>query len=127
MTMVKRPTLEQLQQIVGKLHMSMSAREVGEYLDVLEGTMQAYDRIAQLPDYLPEVRYPRTPGTRPSVAENPLGAWAVKSEIKGAPYGPLAEVWLPPERQKYSQCALPTMVPPASRMRVATVASMSGT
>ena len=90
MTMVKRPTLEQLKHIVGKLHMSMSDREIGEYLDVLEGTMQAYDRVDQLPDYLPEVRYPRTPGTRPSAAENPLGAWYVKSEVKGAPYGPLA-------------------------------------
>jgi amidase len=43
-----------------------------------------------MPDYLPEVRYPRTPGTRPSASENPLGAWYVKSEVKGAPYGPLA-------------------------------------
>jgi amidase len=90
MTMVKRPTIEQLQKIVASLHMSMSEREVGEYLDVLEGTMQAYDRVEQLPDYLPEVRYPRTPGTRPSPSENPLGAWYVKSEVKGAPYGPLA-------------------------------------
>jgi amidase len=90
MTMVKRPTIEQLQKIVTSLHMSMSEREVGEYLDVLEGTMQAYDRIAQLPDYLPEVRYPRTPGTRPSPSGNPLGAWYIKSEVKGAPYGPLA-------------------------------------
>ncbi|MEP6740460.1 MAG: amidase family protein, partial [Caldimonas sp.] len=90
MSMVKRPTIAQLQEIVSALHMSMSEREVGEYLEVLEGTMQAYDRIAQLPDYLPEVRYPRTPGTRPSPSENPLGAWSVKSEIKGAPYGPLS-------------------------------------
>jgi amidase len=90
MTMVKRPTLEQLQVLVEKLHMSMSTREIGEYLDVLEGTLQAYDRVAALPDYLPEVRYPRTPGTRPSASDNPLGAWAVKSEVKGAPYGPLA-------------------------------------
>jgi amidase len=90
MTMVKRPTLEQMRKIVASLHMSMSDHEIGEYLDVLEGTMQAYDRVDALPDYLPEVRYPRTPGTRPSAAENPLGAWYVKSEIKGAPYGPLA-------------------------------------
>ena len=90
MTMVKRPTLEQLQEIVKSLHMNMSQREVGEYLEVLEGTMRAYDRVDQLPDYLPEVRYPRTPGTRPSAAENPLGAWYVKSEVKGAPYGPLS-------------------------------------
>jgi amidase len=90
MTMVKRPTHEQMKEIVASLHMSMSDREIGEYLEVLEGTMQAYDRVDQLPDYLPEVRYPRTPGTRPSAAENPLGAWYVKSEVKGAPYGPLA-------------------------------------
>ena len=36
-------------------------------------------------------------------------------------------VWLPPEKHRSSQAALPTMVPPASRMRVAMVASMSGT
>jgi amidase len=87
---IKRPTLEQLSEIVASLHMSMSDHEVGDYLEVLEGTMQAYDRVDALPDYLPEVRYPRTPGTRPSAAENPLGAWYVKSEVKGAPYGPLA-------------------------------------
>ena len=90
MSMVKRPTLEQMKRIVGELHMSMSDHEVGEYLEVLEATMQAYDRVDQLPDYLPEVRYPRTPGTRPSAAENPLGAWYVKTDVKGAPYGPLA-------------------------------------
>src|SRR2546426_1518116 len=31
--------------------------------------------------------------------------------------GPAALVWLPPEKQKYSPCTLPTMVPPASSMR----------
>jgi hypothetical protein len=41
--------------------------------------------------------------------------------------GPAALVWLPPEKQKYSQCTLPAMVPPASRMRVTMVASTSGT
>lgn len=90
MSTVKRPTLDQLRDIVASLHMSMSEREVGEYLEVLEGTFQAYDRLTQLPDNLPAVRYPRTPGYRPSAAENPLNAWAVKSEVKGAPYGPLS-------------------------------------
>ena len=90
MSTVKRPTLEQLKDIVATLHMSMSEREVAEYLEVLEGTFQAYDRVSQLPDFLPAVRYPRTPGYRPSEAENTLNAWAVKTEIKGAPYGPLA-------------------------------------
>jgi amidase len=90
MATVKRPTLEQMKEIVASLHMSMSEREIGEYLDVMEGTLQAYDRLTQLPDYLPPVRYPRTPGYRPSAAENPMNAWAVKSEVRGAQYGPLA-------------------------------------
>ena len=90
MSTVKRPTVEQLQDIVSSLHMSMSSREVGEYLDVLEGTFQAYDRLTQLPDNLPAVRYPRTPGYRPSAEQNPLNAWAVISEVRGAAHGPLA-------------------------------------
>ena len=49
---------------------------------MLEGTFQAYDRVNQLPDYLPPVRYPRTPGYRPGADENPLNAWAVKTEVQ---------------------------------------------
>ena len=89
MANVSRPTLDQLKDIVASLHMSMSDREVNEYLDVMEGTFQAYDRVAQLPDNLPAVHYPRTPGYRPGAAENPLNAWAVKTEVRGAAYGPL--------------------------------------
>ncbi|MNS83005.1 hypothetical protein D3C72_1167710 [compost metagenome] len=47
--------------------------------------------------------------------------------LRGLRTGPAAPVWLLPDTQKYSQWALPTMRPPASRMRVATVASWSGT
>jgi amidase len=90
MSSVKRPTHDQLREVVESLHMSMSDHEIGEYLDVLEGTFQAYDRVAQMPDYLPEVRYPRTPGYRPGPEENTLNAWAVKSEVKGASHGPLS-------------------------------------
>ncbi len=39
----------------------------------------------------------------------------------------VALVALPPENEKYSQTDLPTMWPPASRMRVTSVASPSGT
>jgi amidase len=79
MSTVRRPTLDQMHDIVTSLNMSMSQGEVAEYLDVLEGTFEAYDRVNQLPDYLPPVRYPRTPGYRPGANENPLNAWAVKT------------------------------------------------
>ncbi|MBI3530092.1 MAG: amidase [Betaproteobacteria bacterium] len=90
MSRVKRPTHDQMKEIVSSLHMSMSDPEIAEYLEVMEGSMQAYDRLQELPDNLPPVRYPRTPGYRPGAAENPLNAWAVKSEVRGAAYGPLA-------------------------------------
>ncbi len=90
MAKVKRPTHQQLGKIVESLHMSMSDAEISEYLEVIDGTLGAYDTLAGMPDHLPQVRYPRTPGYRPSPAENPLGAWAAKTEVKGAPYGPLA-------------------------------------
>ena len=90
MAAVKRPTLDQMRHIVGRLHMSMSDAEIGEYMQVMDGTLQAYDRLTQIPDYLPPVRYARTPGYRPGGAENQLNAWAVKTEIRGAAYGPLA-------------------------------------
>ena len=90
MSTVKRPTVDQMHAIVESLHMNMSSREVAEYLEIMEGTFQSYDRLTQLPDNLPPVRYPRTPGTKPSQADNPLNAWAVKSEVRGAVHGPLA-------------------------------------
>jgi amidase len=85
MSTVRRPTLEQMHDVVGSLHLSMSQGEVAEYLEVLEGTFQAYDRVNELPDYLPPVRYPRTPGYRPGANENPLNAWAIKTEVGAAP------------------------------------------
>ena len=90
MSTVRRPTAEQMHDIVSSLHLNMSQGEIAEYLDVLEGTFQAYDRVNELPDYLPPVRYPRTPGYRPGANENPLNAWAVKSEVRGAAHGPLS-------------------------------------
>src|SRR5215212_5278919 len=41
--------------------------------------------------------------------------------------GAVLEVWVTPEKHRCSQTALPEISPPASRMRVTTVASNSGT
>jgi VIT1/CCC1 family predicted Fe2+/Mn2+ transporter len=42
-----------------------------------------------MPDYLPVVRYPRTPGVFPPPEENTHNAWYVKTAITGAASGPL--------------------------------------
>ncbi len=87
---VKRPSLEQLQNVAESLHLNMSDAELLEYRDCMEGTFHAYDRVAELADHVPAVNYPRTPGRRPDPSENAMNAWYVKSEVAGAPDGPLA-------------------------------------
>ena len=46
--------------------------------------------VDAMQDYLPTVDYPRTPGYRPPPEENPMNAWYIKCEVKGAPRGPLS-------------------------------------
>ena len=87
---VKRPTHEQLKEIALDLGMHLSDERIAEFLEVMEDTIKVYDLIDGMPDYLPTVDYPRTPGYRPSAEENPLNAWYGKGEVKGAPRGPLA-------------------------------------
>ena len=86
---VQRPTQAQMKEIVAELGMHMSDARIQEFLDVMQGTLDAYDIVDSLPDYLPPVLYPRTSGHRPTPDENPMNAWYVKTEIKGAPRGPL--------------------------------------
>lgn len=87
---VKRPTESQLRDIVADFGMTMSDDTLRTFLNLMEGTIQAYDVVDALPDFLPPVDYPRTPGYRPQPSENPLNAWYVKAEVRGAPRGPLA-------------------------------------
>lgn len=87
---LKRPDLKQMQHIAGSLSMTMSDPELADYLRVMEPYLQAYDQLNALPDNLPEVRYPRTGGVRPPAQDNPLNAWHVKCEVRGASGGPLS-------------------------------------
>ena len=86
---VQRPTHAQLKDIVEELGMHMSDARIQEFLDVMQGTLDAYDIVDSMPDNLPPVLYPRTAGIRPPAEENPFNAWYVKTEVRGAPRGPL--------------------------------------
>jgi amidase len=86
---VRRPTLDQMKHMLEDLNMTMPDSELIEFMQLMEGSIQAYDRVDALPDYLPRVKYPRTPGYRPPPAENPLNAWYVKTDIRGSMAGPL--------------------------------------
>lgn len=86
---VKRPTLSQMRDMANRFGMNLTDEDLREYSEIMEPYIQAYDRLDVTPDNLPPVRYPRSPGHFPDFSENPLNAWYVKTEIRGAPDGPL--------------------------------------
>jgi amidase len=86
---LRRPSMDQMRELARSLHMNMPDSELGQYLEQMEPNFLAYERVDQLPDFLPEVAYSRTPGRRPTAEENPMNAWYIKTDIRGADSGPL--------------------------------------
>jgi amidase len=78
-----------MRDVAGSLRMHMSEQEIRDYMELMQPTFQAYDRLDELPDSLPVAAYPRTAGYRPPPSENPLNAWYVKTDVKGADKGVL--------------------------------------
>src|SRR5262247_2393602 len=87
---VKRPTLAQLHAVASDLGMTLSDEDARSFLGLMEGSFAAYDAVDAMPDHVPPVKYPRTPGYRPEGTENRYNAWYVKTTVKGAPSGKLA-------------------------------------
>ena len=87
---IKRPSLTEMRELAERLQFSMTDGELERYLEIMEPYLKGYGRLDALPDFLPQVRYPRAPGYRPGADENLLNAWYYKTEIQGAGSGPLA-------------------------------------
>ncbi len=86
---VRGPTKDQIIALGADLGMSFSDAEIAAFEATFAGTVAAYNAIDQAPDFIPEVKYPRTAGRRPGAEENPLNAWYWKTSIKGTDSGPL--------------------------------------
>jgi amidase len=84
------PSLEELSAIAKQYHLKISAEDLATYRDLMKGTIGSYRRISELQEPKLLVKYPRTPGYRPSPEQNPLNAWYWKCSIKGAATGMLA-------------------------------------
>lgn len=88
---VRRPSPADLRRIAATYHFRLSEDTSETYAALLDaGFFGPYDRLDELADPAPPVRYPRAPGQRPAPEENPLGAWYWRSRIDGAADGPLA-------------------------------------
>ncbi|CAH1783155.1 unnamed protein product [Owenia fusiformis] len=87
---LKPPTLDEVEEISKKLGLNIPLEDLKghkEFLDKMCGQLNILKDITE--PRLP-VRYPRTPGYRPTEAENALNGWCWKTDIKGSPTGKLS-------------------------------------
>jgi amidase len=87
---VPRPDTEDVAALARSYGMQPSEDAVAAYTTLLDGALSSYDAVEELyAGIAPQVPQGRS-GQRPEDADNPLGAWYVRTEIPGAPDGPLA-------------------------------------
>lgn len=85
----KPPSHEQLASVAEQLGLHLTPAEIEEYRTLIGPTIAGYQALDALGDELPRVKYPRTPGYRPTGDENRYNAWYYKTDIRGAKDGPL--------------------------------------
>ena len=88
--MFDKPTVADLREAAHKLGMKPGDAYLDAVEQIITPIVNAYAVLDATPDELPPVKYPRSRWYRPSAAENPHGAWYVKTSIKGNPGGKLA-------------------------------------
>ena len=86
---VQLPTPSQLLDIADEIGLDLTDSDVTSFLGLLGPSVAAYNVVDSMADNLPAVRYPRTPGYRPTGDENAYNAWYVKSTVHGAAEGKL--------------------------------------
>ncbi|MEI4472080.1 amidase [Frigidibacter sp. MR17.24] len=87
---VKLPTDAQLGDVAERLGFHLDDAAIASFKGLMSAYVDSYNAVDLMPDALPEVTYPRTPGVRPAPADNPLNAWYVKSTVAGSGSGKLA-------------------------------------
>jgi len=85
----RMPTIDELARIATDYHFDLSDEELETFRALMGGPLPSYRRLDELVEPTLPVKYPRTPGHRPSANENPLNAWYWRCSIKGAASGKL--------------------------------------
>ena len=80
----KLPNQDQLRAVGAEMGMDITPDYAKSVIDFIKPFADGYRMIAALADELPPIKYPRGGFYRPEGEENKYGAWAVKTQIKGA-------------------------------------------
>jgi len=62
---VSLPTPKQVRELADEIGLSLTEDEITSLRGLMAPNVEAYNFIDAMPDNLPEVKYPRTPGYRP--------------------------------------------------------------
>jgi amidase len=84
---VKGPSAEDISRIGRALGFTLSPQDAESFRLLLRPSIDALNRIDEMVEPAPPVKYPRNSGWRPRPEDNPLNAWYWRCEIKGASEG----------------------------------------
>ena len=87
---IRPPSKDEVRQLAASMYYNLTDDETDELTLRAAQALSLIDRIDDLPQTRYDVKYPRTPGYRPTPEEDPLNLFVTKCEIKGAPTGKLA-------------------------------------
>ena len=85
----KLPDRDELKSIAASMGLTMDSSLADGLLEQLALFGDSYRFMDELDDNLPETRYPGRSYRPPTAAENELGAWYVRTDLKGSDSGPL--------------------------------------
>jgi amidase len=87
---VRVPSPDEVAGIANDFGIELTDADADSYVGLIKAILASYERVDELAEPKPRVRYPRTSGYRPAPQDNPLNAWYWRAEVKGASSGPLA-------------------------------------
>jgi amidase len=90
MGFLRPPSVEDVAALGDLDHLALSQEECSEITSLAGRVLGLLDDVEALPELEGPVRYPRTPGHRPSAEEDPVNAFVRILAIQGAETGPLA-------------------------------------
>ena len=78
-----------MREVAADVGLALTDADVKSFIELMRPSVAAYNVVDAMPDNLPRVKYPRTPGYRPTGDENKHNAWYVKTTVEGASRGKL--------------------------------------
>lgn len=86
---VRPPDKDELDALARGYGMALGDAELGTYTVLVGGSFSSYDAVEELYAGMAPAPPAAREATRPDDADNPLGAWYVRTDIRGADHGPL--------------------------------------